>query len=229
MKLYEYINTRETSAVDLVDELSIEDLAELIGKRCRKYIKLLGGETPLYRGMDITGAGGKYDRTYIGEKKVRKNRRALGTEEDLFRYINKWLALKKWPRRDQSVICTSNKRHVSQFGGMTYSVFPVGTNYGYAWIKANDFNDTEWSNKKTDWDVDHITMLYRIREDEKAVNEELRKFIYGNKGFPYAYKKGYEIWFDCNSYYFVAYDEMRKSHREEVKKVFKPIGVNFYG
>ena len=216
MKLQKYIN--ESKIIDF-SELSAEDIAKMIKMNCKKYINLLNGKTPLYKGLEIQYSLGQ--RVSFGSKSVRQDRRPMGTPLDLYRYVNKWLKDNKFPTRQESVITSSNRDHANFFG-KAYYFFPIGSDWKYAWVKAGDFNDNEY-NTTTSWDIDEIVLWFATEEWDE-LDRLFRLHLYLNKGFKYPHQKGYEIWFNCKYYYFMAipgdpYTHIDKELTHELKKI----------
>ena len=108
MRLKRYI--KEQSKED------IQDLNDKIHNDCQKYLKLIEGKIPLVRGM--TG------NAEIGRKRVRKNRKPQGTDEETFEKFNKWLEENGHTRRDNSLITTSDLG-TANFHGDPHYIFPI--------------------------------------------------------------------------------------------------------
>ena len=49
----------------------------------------------------------------------------------------------------------------------------------------------------------------------------IEKFITSNKGFDEAYKQGYEIWVECDKYYFILLEPKDRDKRNLVWKSMK--------
>jgi len=219
MRLNRYLIER----IESLNYLPPSEIANTFKKDCSKYIKLLSGKRPMFKGMESQYLEPqKYtSKIYIGRKKVRKNRRPSGTQKWAFEFVNKWLDKKGWPRRDKSLILTSNEGWSDYFGN-AYYVFPINTNYGYAWVEASDFNDS--SPGKVDWDVGRFHNLVDNDEDIVA-SDMLEEFVHGNKHFDIAYNREYETWMDCNYYYFLGIGLMKPEIQIEFREAFKKIGV----
>ena len=43
------------------------------------------------------------------------------------------------------------------------------------------------------------------------MNKPFADYFHTNKGFDTAYRKGYEIWFKCKSYYYVNYNYLKNN------------------
>lgn len=182
-----------------------EDINESIHKNCKQYLKLIKGLNPLYRGMDAP-----YD---IGIKDVRKDRTPFGMNVDEALVLNHMLQKNGHARRDKSVMCTSDDDHLELFGH-PYLIFPLDRIKKYTWFDGPDVNmegHSGWTdstipawvasvvgpNDWTDWsgnNVDHV-----LDKLEKPVE----KFFTTNKGFNRAHKHGYEMWIECDKYYYV--------------------------
>jgi hypothetical protein len=220
MRLNNYI-TEETKKLD---ELEPDQFVKLIARNCKKYLKLLGNNHPLYKGLSLSGS-------LAGMKEVRQDRHSMGTSTVTYKYVNKWLGKKGWPRRDKSVICTANESYAYDFGGAVM-IFPFDMNYGYAWIEARDFNDWSFVDDKskmpTSWDIgtlEHIIEYSAQEERFERADKYLEAFVHANKGFREAYGNMYEIWFNCKQYYYLNLNSMNQYIEKEFKKEFKRAGI----
>ena len=219
MKFNKYINEE----LESLDSSSPEEISHLIKKKCSKYLKLIGNRKPLYRGMESQYAqAGKYpNKVYIGKKAVRKNRTPKGTEQITFKFVNDWLSNKGWPRRDSSMICTSNETWANTFGNAFY-VFPINSSYGYAWVDSHDFNTMSLKDMG-EWNIGELED--HAHNNPKEGIKMLEDHVRGNKKFNAAYNREYEIWIDCKEYYFLGYDLMMMEEQKKFKKAFKKIGL----
>lgn len=172
MRLQRHINER-------VSFISSEDINEAIHKNCKPYLKLIKGKNTLWRGLDTD--------LNMGEKQVRKDRYPYGMTRKEADHINNWLGKNGHNRRDQSVLCTSDRGWAETFG-QEYMIFPVGK-FSYTWLKAQDAN---MDDMYTGWSTDHLW----------APPEILEKYFTTDKGFDTAYTKMYELWINCKSYYY---------------------------
>lgn len=221
MRFQEHI----TEGVSKLDSLEPDQFVRLVKWNCKKYLKLLGRNNhPLYKGIKIT-------ESYVGIKDVRKDRSAIGTSPDTFKYVNKWLGKKGWPRRDKSVMCTAHKSVAYDFGNANM-IFPLDSNYSYAWIDSKDFNDWSYVSDRNklpkDWDIGTLENLieYSTKKDRfEIANEYLETFIHVNEGFREAYGNGNEIWFDCKQYYYLNLDNMTSGQEKEYIAEFKRVGI----
>jgi hypothetical protein len=197
MRLIKHINEAVES------EIYFENINDEIHKNCKKYLKLIKGGLPLFRGLDSN--------YHIGIKRVRKDRKPLGMSKEEADFINKWLEKNGHSRRDKSVMAIGNMDTIGLFGD-TYYFFPIG-NFKYTWIKSKDINLNDPS---TGWDKDSIGAWMRDVRGELApgdaadkilrkMNDDPEDYFFSNKGFETARKMGYEIWFECDRYYFVYY------------------------
>jgi len=197
MRLQEYIT--EDKEILIHD---INELVTLLKKDCKKYLKLLKGRTPLFRGIRRTSS-------IVGLKKQRKDRRPQQMPESALHFIDDYLKDNKFPLRSESMICSSNIELIRRWfsSGRICFVFPKGT-FRFAIVRSGDMN---FDNEKTGYDnyelYDKIEdFLYTGAKD--TYNEILLKLdlnIDGNsqKVFDEAYNKKYEMWFDCKEYYYV--------------------------
>lgn len=185
------------------NDIDVEpEFLDKIKKDCQPYLKLLkksNVKSPLFRGMN--------NRDFFGEEMVRKNRQPSGTSPYYFPLINKLLKKKGFPSRSESIIATFDKSHVSIFGS-PYFIFPKG-NFKYAYFKGTDFN---WiSNRASpgdlEWKFSEIVKgrgFESIEKDTEVINKSIDILMVNNKNLLDAYKKGYEIWVDCNEYYYIS-------------------------
>ena len=229
MRLKGYIN--EGKIQDL-SNFPPEEIVKQIKTNCKKYLKLLGNKHPVYRGMNIRGD--TIGSSVIGTKVVRQNRNPQGTEPKAFKFVNQWLDKKGWPRRDKSVICTSDDGYAASFNELYY-IFPVDSNYGYAWVESQDFNDQhiEMYSEKRIWGSDFVESSVNgqyygdfigYEDGEANAIEHLNKFVHGNKRFNTAYSNEYEIWFDCKQFYYLRDDIVSGNYTKkgkELKNEFK--------
>jgi hypothetical protein len=200
-------------------------VAKQIKHFCKDYLKLFKGKMPLFRGI--------HGISKIGNKPVRQDRTPLGTSSEAFKFVNKWLNKKGWPRRDRSVICTSNESWANDFGNPRM-IFPVEMK-GYAWIESTDFNDHSFSDKAVSkggrpksWDIGTLEWMTEHSQDEKRfdrANKYLETFIHGNKHFDIAYNRKYEIWFDCKRYYYLTIVAMAGDRQNDYINAFKKAGI----
>lgn len=217
-----------SEAVESLNYTQPDKVAEMVKANCSKYLKLLGGKKPMFRGMETQyeSADDWDSKIFIGKKKVRKNRAPQGTNPTGFKLVNKWLGKKKWPKRDKSIMMTSDSDKALMFGNAHY-VFPINSSYGYAWVEANDFNDWDSSTNPhsipKSWSIGPFETLSKTKPE--MAEQMLEDFVHGNKHFDVAYNRGYEIWMDCNHYYLLYYDGMIQQKQKEFKDAFKKIGV----
>ena len=183
MRLQQYLNENITT---------VEELNELIHKNCKYYLKLTEGKYIFKRGMS-----GGIDT--FGKKKVRQNRRPLGMEDRDFYKLNIWLDKNNHVRRDKAVIATNITSTRSQFGEV-YWMFPIGK-FNYTWLKANDMNITDYS---TGWDPTAVIEFFRFGEVRaELMTGNFEDYFTTNKNIKIAYRKEFEIWFNCKEYYYV--------------------------
>lgn len=185
MRLKDYLNKKQ----------KMEELNNKIHENCKFYLQLIKplGD-PLYRGMDTKSVK-------LGKKKVRKNRIPSGTDKFVFKNLNEWLEKKGHNRRDVSFMTSSNKLHVQKFFSTPYFIFPIGK-FSYTWIKSKDLN---LEDSKTGWDNNFLKFYdYENNEWIQGQNEvDFESYFTTDKGFNIAYKNGYEIWINCDYYYYI--------------------------
>ncbi len=182
-----------------VEELDLDNINTLIHKNCKQYLKLIGHRKPLFRGMD--------GNPEVGIKDVRKDRQPFGMSNEEADFLNAWLQKNGHARRDKSVMCTSDGEHVDTFGE-PYYIFPLDPITKYTWFWSQDMNvegDAGWN-----WDTLYAWMKDQMGKASNIQKSTLKKlkmpfedFFTTNKEFNYAYDHGYEMWIDCDKYYFV--------------------------
>jgi hypothetical protein len=188
MRLKQHIN----------ETIDFDNINVLIHKNCKQYLKLIGHHKPLFRGME--------SEPYIGIKDVRKDRKPYGMSSEEADYLNAWLQKNGHARRDQSVICTSDGDHVDIFGE-PYYIFPLDHIAKYTWFHSPDMN----MEGDAGWDYNTIMAWKLTTNGEYIVNSNIldrlkmpfEDFFTTNKEFNYAYDHGYEMWIDCDKYYYV--------------------------
>lgn len=133
MRLYHFINERETFRFDVVNPnpVSIDNVAEIINKNCSKYLKETKGNW-FQRGMEIKSM----KKGQVGYRKVRQDRRPLGMGKTTANDLNKWLAKNGHADRSKSVMCS---RKVNPLFGEGFYIFVEG-NYKYTWADTTDLN-----------------------------------------------------------------------------------------
>jgi len=213
--------------IEANEKMSAEDVFNDIKIKCKSYLTLLNGKEPLFRGIHDTGdakvtfekqdePGEFTNRSAVtatgmgyGIKKVRKDRIPKGTNKTDFKLVNKWLEGNGHSRRDKSISTTTSEFHSSVFGKSSW-IFPIGK-FKYTWVKSPDFNHSNmaFGYQTADWDSDSATIWEFVRAyyqgtlDSRTEKANLAKFVTSNKGFDEAYRKGYEIWIECNQYYYI--------------------------
>jgi len=202
MRLRNYITEEWQMQKKSSKELSIEQMnLELFIKdikgKCKPYLNLLGGREPLTRGMRIVSP------TDFGIKAVRKDRKSLiGMSSTEVKKINQYLEYIGAARRDRSVIASStvSNSKAMMFGDL-YWIFPIGR-FDYTFVFSSDFN---WSGPGHSMDDfrKYIKYEYWKDPDVPEVYKPENSFM-TNAGFDNAYDKEFEIWFECDKYYYMA-------------------------
>ena len=90
---------------------------------CKPYFNLLKNREPLFRSINTNLKDNE-----IMLKKVRQDRRPLGTNSKVFKEINKWLEKNKHIRRDKSVIATSDLSYALYFGSVAFYMIDKNLN-----------------------------------------------------------------------------------------------------
>lgn len=214
--------------IESLNYLPPSEIAKTFQKDCSKYIKLLGGKRPMFRGMETQYSEPQNftSKVFIGRKKVRKNRKAMATNKTAYELVNKWLDKKGWPRRDQSIMMTTNADTAIMFGN-EYYVFPINSSYGYAWVEDEDFNNygnaEPMDRQPKYWGIGKFENFAKTKPE--MAEQMLEDFIHGNKHFDIAYNRGNETWMDCNYYYFLYLRGMKKDIQREFREEFKRVGI----
>ena len=180
--------------------ISIDYLNEHIHKDCKKSFSLIHGNQPMGRGLE-----GYYP---IAIKNVRKDRKSIGMEQHEADALNKELQKHGHIRRDVSLFCTSMPENSGAFG-RPYLVFPLDPIKGYTWIETQDINITSGN-----WSSQIISAWYNAEimgsnkpQYSNILKANLKKpfleHFHTNTGFDTAYQHGYELWFECNKYYYL--------------------------
>ncbi|MCK5015584.1 MAG: hypothetical protein KAS32_00815 [Candidatus Peribacteraceae bacterium] len=200
MRLNDYI--AEGTNGTLIQDVDLFN--ELIQRDCKRYLNIIAGVgEPLFRGMGNVGN--------LGVRDVRKDRRSrLMTSEEV-KFINTWLKANGHAQRSQSVFLSPDLKHVKTFGSETYMIFPAGK-IKYTWIDAKDMNFSDWN---TGW---HPRAVLAYRDQKKGIEPEFAhelnslqkpfsKYFHTNINFTKAYRGGYEMWIECDKYYYADADE----------------------
>lgn len=194
MRLQQYINE---NIEHFLNKMS-SDIQKVIRKDCKKYLKLVKSTGPFFRGSIVNFNFGE-----ILKKNVRQDRHPQGTSDINFKRLNKWLDKNGHVRRDKAVSATSDEGNSMDFG-VSYLFFPIG-NFNYTWIKAFDVNlddnSTGWVQRNIDYFFDYDDEYYLKMSDKDK--KKFPKWFTTNKGIKTAHNNGYEIWFDCKSYYLI--------------------------
>lgn len=197
MKFYNWLN----------EETNVDEINKAIQKDCQPYLRLIKqiNNNIFTRSMEDTRAN-------FGKKKVRKNRKPQGMKSDIFKKFNKWLQKNGHNRRDKSVSVSAES---SELFGARQLFFPIGK-FSYSWISAKDVNV---SDKVTGW--------YNVAVDDYFLNPELldldksfAKYFHTDEGISTAYKNNFEVWFNCDAYYYVEtiFHEWDTDNKQIIKK-----------
>ena len=194
--------------------IRVDNANELIHRDCKTYLNLIRGKAPLFRGLHTAS----HD---IGIKDVRKDRESKGMGYELAKMFNKFLKDNGHSVRSQSVICTSDYNHSQKFGH-PYYIFPLDPIKKYTWVEARDINIDF---RSTGWSDDTVE-AWAAKKDGRANDHDkfiLKKLMapfernfHTNTGFNEAYSKRFEIWFECDKYYYMdteylEWDDKRQS------------------
>ena len=194
MRLNKFINEISDS-----DRFIVERFIEDIKKNCKPYLKLLKGRSPLIRGMNHAVP------TDIGSKPVRKDRKSkMGHSKETMKDIDDYMDHIHGARRTESVIAISQFSNTMRvMFGDPYWIFPIG-GFTYTFVEAQDFNygDSDWSARN----------FMNYIKDRRWEDPDMDDYGYDginhpgiivNKDFDRAYNKGWEIWFECDRYYYI--------------------------
>src|SRR5574343_759932 len=202
MKFRKYLKESEA---DAYYEVWLKELKEWCGPYLND-LKKNKFKYPFWRGLNVS-------KKFPGQKNIRQDRKPKGMSDTMAKFINDWLEDRKYLRRDQSVIATSDDRHANRFGTLCM-IFQVH-DYKFTYVKMDDINistsnkDLYNAIKCEYWLSDYADSLFK-EIDNKEMYEKLVK-LYGSKlvndrknimskGFSdknlkEAYDKKYEIWF----------------------------------
>lgn len=207
MKFYNYINENISLDYDIRDYMDIDDLK----KNCSYYLKWLKKNNipfPFTRNMDVS--------LPAGIKNVKKDRKPKGTDERSFKFINNWLEERGLVRRDKAVIATSINR--LSFGDRYY-IFPV-RKFDYTYIKDIDFNGLRNSQFLSTKLAKRIDYFLSYGDTFQSFNKEMEnafKLLITKRKPWIAWKNGYEIWFECDKYYYIDYNY--KGSKELIEEI----------
>lgn len=189
MRLSKYLN--EKKEIYPNENISNDKEAwKAIEKDCKYYLKLLAGRKPLYRSMKYLGA-------FMYKKDVRQDRKPKGSPRYVFKVINYILKKHGHVPRDKAAIATTDDDTLHLFG-KPHFFFPIGK-FNYTWLKGRDFNLSTYP----EWDFWRFEAIVEDEDNYDEAWEYAKDFYTTNKGFDTAYRRGYEIWFDCKEYYAI--------------------------
>lgn len=132
-----YLNERSERFEPL--DLYPPELAKVISKECKKYVKETKGNW-FQRGMSLD----LDPRMPGGYRETRKDRKPLGMMGITFKPFNKWLVKNGHADRSKSISCS---RRASSLFGERYTIFIEG-NYKYTWLRGEDVNEDD---DRTGW------------------------------------------------------------------------------
>lgn len=210
MKLGKYLVNEMTARE--VEYENHEDAVLKIKNDCRKYVNLLGGKHPFYRGVNYS----LYSSNSYLRVKARKDRRSLiGSRRIYGPVIDKLFDENNIPLRSRSVNVTSNLKHATFFSNNVYYFFPIG-NFNFAFCRSKDFNKSgqgfkifdffKYLNSISDltWESNLDAFWEKFGDyEKKRAWSFLKDGIITNKGMQVAHDNGFEIWFDCKEYYLI--------------------------
>jgi len=203
---------------EMLDRDELMNMNDLIHDYCKPYLKLIKGKNPLYRGMDYRTA--EWGNVWIGQKGVRSNRKPKGTQQFYFNKFNQWLEQNGHNRRDNTMICTSDKEWAEGFGGHgVYYVFPYGK-ISYTFVESMDININDETTGWTPYTIENFFEIENFDESDFKLNKPFADYFHTDEKFDLAYKKNYEIWFKCKSYYYVIASQPNYIKWDKNKQVF---------
>ena len=186
----------------------VDVVEKIIRKDCAQYLRILqsAGIGVFWRGLGYPSPANNF-----GKKAVRKDRQTKGMHFKLAKVFNPWLEKKGHNRRDQSISATADFEH-ARFFGDPMAIFPIGK-VSYTWIHSKDINEPDRKTKfhpEMIWVAMDTMPAYIGSGEERKIWDKADKikkvfpsYVVTDKRIKTAYDKGYEIWFDCKSYYFV--------------------------
>ena len=124
-------------------KITKEEAGQLLDKHCNKAIESYERGNRIYRGVNVLGSD---EYRFIDPKKFkRKSKNTTNHYTELMDHLPSW---SKYPKRSQSIICSTSYDYARAFGYETYSIFP----YDGAKIGVCSSNDL-WNsfNKITDY------------------------------------------------------------------------------
>lgn len=191
MRLYKFLN--EKDLLDLYEQ--VKEFNDNVQKYCKPYLKLIKDKSPLVRGMTPKG-----DR-FIDVQNVRKDRKSQGMVASEADALNNWLEENNHNRRDNSVMCKNPKDpdKLRLFGSDVCYIFPMG-NISYTFIRADDANIED---KRTGWDYDAITDYLISDEKPDYLKLSFEEYFVTDRSIDDAYYNNYEIWINCDKYFYV--------------------------
>jgi hypothetical protein len=224
MRLQQYITESTTMEIESVYELN-----KLIHKDCKPYLSLIGNRKPLYRGMvedvKIGVKSVRQDRRPLGmtdlvakqfNKWLKKNghvprdKAVFATSDkdavDMFGKVFYFFPIGKF---NYTFIRSEDANIEDPETGWHHDLLdimfptPTGSNF-------YDISDFIKYNYKLSDDCyslgDNIIRPASLKGKMSCIENAFKKYFVTNKNFNEAYKKRYEIWFDCKKYYFVNED-----------------------
>ena len=210
MRLTQTLNEARTPVNEIIN---LDDLNERINKYCKSYLRLIKGKYPLYRGMAPAEASN--GEIYRGMKGVRKDRTPYGMSKIEAQALNAMLQKNGHARRDRSVLVTSDKHHVDMFGS-AYWVFPKDK-MKYTWVETKDIN---LEDNHSGFEMGTVeAWMYDEYDDDRfgdrhqkildRLHKPFKDHFHTNKGFKDAYNGEYEMWIECDAYYFAKVNRHR--------------------
>ena len=198
MRLYNFLN--EKDVIDLNNQL--QEFNDNIHKYCKPYLNMIKGkEEPLMRGMTIKGDN------FIDVKKVRKNRKAQGMLDNEVEVLNKWLEENGHNKRNVSVMCKNPKdpSKLELFGDNVCYIFPIGK-MSYTYIRADDINIDD---RRLGWKPEAIKdHLIDGEENLRYLSLGFEEYFVTDRSIDDAYYNNYEIWINCDKYFYVDLDKL---------------------
>jgi len=193
-RLIQYINESKGEVIDATPEYQ----AKFIKRDCQYYLNLTKSTGPFNRAINEN-----ISQDEILKKKTREDRRSKGMNQEAHKEFNEWLEKNGHVRRDKSVSALSDSVPGVIFG-TNYYFFPIGK-FNYTWVKTRDINGIDPKNK---WDGIEVQKFfdftdYENEKEERKKRKAFPKFFTTNNGIEKAFKKKFEIWFDCKEYYLV--------------------------
>jgi len=224
MRLQQFITESTTVEIENVHELN-----KLIHKDCKPYLSLIGNRKPLYRGMVEDAKIGvksvRQDRRPLGmtgqvakqfNKWLKKNghvprdKAVFATSDkdaiDMFGKVFYFFPIGKF---NYTFIRSEDANIEDPETGWHHDLLdimfptPTGSNF----YDISGFIKYNYKPSDDCYSLgDNIIRPASLKGKMSCIENAFKKYFVTNKNFNEIYKEGYEIWFDCEKYYFANED-----------------------